>query len=197
MIKTPFTPQNSAILLVDHQRATIQWVKSQPAETTVANVRMLARLGSETGIPLLVTSTMESQMGPNLDDIQTLAPEAFASRIKRGAVFNCFRVPEYANAVSALRRKNLILAGLTTDVCVFNTAQGAIDAGYQVQVVADGCGSSSALAADITFARMREIGVTVSVGNQVLTSLFETFDTPQGQKAERIGFEELISRYGK
>ena len=156
---------------------------------------MLARLGSEAGIPLIVTSTMESQIGPTIKDIQDLAPDAYAHRIKRGGVFDCFLVPEFADAVHKTGRNNLIIAGLTTDVCVFNTAKGARKAGYNVAVVADGCGSASALAADITFARLRDIGVDVTAGNQILTGLFETFDTPAGKKAEIIGFQELISSY--
>ena len=94
-------------------------------------------------------------------------------------------------------RRKLIVAGLTTDVCVFNTAKGARGLGYDVAVVADGCGSVSALTADITFARLRDIGVLVTAGNQILTSLFPTFDDAIGKKAEAIGFQELISSYGR
>ena len=50
-----FTPDNSAIVLIDHQDMTVGWIRSLPREVTVANVRMLARLGNDMGIPLLVT----------------------------------------------------------------------------------------------------------------------------------------------
>ena len=192
-----FTPQDSAILLVNHQDATMKWVKSQSVEITRANVRLLARLGSEIGIPLIVTSTMESEIGTNIEDIRQLAPEAYARRIQRGAVFNAFLVEEFRDAVKQTGRKNLILAGLTTDVCVFNTARGAVKAGYNVEVVADACGGPSPLATEVTFARLRDAGVVVTAGNQLLMSVFESFETPAGKKAERIGFDELISTYGK
>ncbi|MGL1664108.1 isochorismatase family protein, partial [Vibrio parahaemolyticus] len=68
---------------------------------------------------------MESQIGTNLKDIRELAPDAYERRIQRGAVFNAFSVDAFREAVEQTGRKNLILAGLTTDVCTFNTARGA------------------------------------------------------------------------
>jgi nicotinamidase-related amidase len=195
MASVDFTPQDSAILLIDHQDAILKWVKSQPTETTVANVRMLARLGVETGIPLVVTTTSEQEIGSSLHDIQELAPQQYANRIKRGAIFNAFLVDDFRNAVEATGRKNLIIAGLTTDVCAFNSSIGARRLGYEVQLVADACGGPSALAADLTFARLRENGVVVTSGNQLLMTLYTSFDTPAGQKAEQIGNQELISKY--
>lgn len=79
-----FTPDNSAIVLIDHQDMMVGWINSLPREVTVANVRMLARLGNDMGIPLLVTSTMEDRVGTNIPDIQELAPTAYANRIVRG-----------------------------------------------------------------------------------------------------------------
>ena len=48
-IPEPFTPQNSAILLVDHQILTVHWVQSLPRQTLIGDVRVLARLGSAQG----------------------------------------------------------------------------------------------------------------------------------------------------
>ena len=70
-----FTPANSAILLVDHQNLTVDWVKSLPRETMIANVRMLARLGAEMHIPLVITSTMETtQVGPTIKGYPRTCP---------------------------------------------------------------------------------------------------------------------------
>jgi hypothetical protein len=71
-----FTPDNAAIVLIDHQDLTVSWIYSQPQATTINNVRMLARVGAELGVPHMVTSTMEDAIGTNIKDIQELAPEA-------------------------------------------------------------------------------------------------------------------------
>lgn len=190
-----FSPQNSAILLVDHQKLTVDWVQSLPRTTLIANVRMLARLGSEMHIPLVVTTTMENtQVGPTIQDIQELAPEAYAHRVKRGGTLSAFLDPAFASAVKATGRKNLIIAGLTSDICLMHTVEGALQRGYHVQVVADASGSMTSLADDLTWARMRGLGVVVTDGNQILTELYPDFGAPEGQKAAQINLQEIVSK---
>ncbi len=189
-----FTPDNAAIVLIDHQDMTVSWIYSQPQATTVNNVRMLARVGAELGVPHMVTSTMEDAIGTNIKDIQELAPDAYAARIKRGGTLNAFLDPAFVEAVKGLGRSNLILAGLTTDICLFHTSRGAIEAGYEVQVVADACGSSSVSSDQNTFERLRALGVTITGGNQILSELFTDFGTPVGQKAQQINMDEIVSK---
>src|SRR4051812_44339199 len=189
-----FTPDNAAIVLIDHQDLTVSWIYSQPQATTINNVRMLARVGAELGVPHMVTSTMEDAIGTNIKDIQELAPEAYAARIKRGGTLNGFLDPAFVAAVQGLGRSNLVLAGLTTDICLFHTARGAVEAGYEVQVVADACGSSSVSSDQNTFERLRSLGVTITGGNQILSELFTDFGTPLGQKAQKINMDEIVSK---
>jgi nicotinamidase-related amidase len=188
---------DAAIVLIDHQDATVGWIASQPRATTIANTRMLARLGAELDIPLLVTSTMEDQIGTNIADVRETAPEAYARRVKRGGTLNCFLDPSFVTAAAGLGRRTLIVAGLTTDICLFHSVVGALQAGYAVQVVADACGSMSALADALTFDRLRGLGVTITGGNQVLTELFTDFGTPEGQRAMKINLDEIVSKIGK
>ena len=192
-----FTPQNSAILLVDHQQMTMGWIKSIPAETVKQNIRMLTRLGVEEKIPLIITTTMEEQVGATWEDIQHLAPTQYAARVKRGGTINCFLDANFKNAVKATGRKNLIIAGLTTDICLMHTVQGAVREGYAIWVVADASGSMTPLADELTYAYMRGLGVTVTGGNSVLSELYNDFGTPDGQKAMQINLEEVVSKMGK
>ena len=189
-----FTPDNAAIVLIDHQDMTVGWIRSQPQTTTVNMVRMLARVGAELGVPHMVTSTMEDAIGTNIKDIQELAPDAYAARVKRGGTLNGFLDPVFTAAVKGIGRSNLILAGLTTDICLFHSARGAIDAGYEVQVVADACGSASASSDELTFDRLRALGATITDGNQILSELFTDFGTEQGRKAQQINMEEIIAK---
>lgn len=192
-----YTPQNSAILLVDHQQMTMKWIKSLPAETVKQNIRMLTRLGVEQKIPLIITTTMEEQVGATWQDIQNLAPAQYAARIKRGGTINCFLDAGFKNAVKATGRKKLIIAGLTTDICLMHTVQGAVREGYDVWVVADASGSMTPLADELTYAYLRGLGVTVTGGNAVLSELYNDFGTPEGQKAMQINLEEIVSKMDK
>lgn len=91
----------------------------------------------------------------------------------------------------------MILAGLTTDICLFWAAHAAVGLGFNVNVVADACGTMSALGDSTTFDRLRGIGVTVSVVNQMVTELVDNFGTPDGQKAQKIMGDEIISKLEK
>ena len=192
-----FTTSDSLIMLVDHQTMTIDWVKSLPKETTIASCRVLARMALDYGMPLVLTTTMEQYVGLTIPQISELAPEAFAKRYKRGGELSCWDSSELCDGVKNLGRPNIILAGLTTDICLFWAAVDALKNGYRVMVVADACGTMSALGDSLTYDRLRSLGVTVTVVNQVVTELVKNFGTPEGQKAQKILGDEVISKLGK
>jgi nicotinamidase-related amidase len=196
MTRERFTPQNSFVVLVDHQTMTIDWVKSLPKATVIASCRVLARLASDFKMPLLLTTTMEEQVGPTIPEIQSVAAEAYAKRFKRGGQLSCFDQPELREAAKATGRKNMIIAGLTTDICLFWAANSAMQLGYNVTAVADACGTMSTLGDDATYDRLRGMGAVVTVVNQMTTELVDNFGTPDGQKAQKIMFDEIISKLG-
>ena len=189
-----FSLANSVIMLVDHQTGTIGWVKSQPTEVTIASARAMARMALDYGMPLVLTTTMEENVGPTIPDLAQLAPDAYARRYRRGGQLSCWDDATLAADVKAIGRKRVILAGLTTDICLFWAATDALRLGYDVMVVADACGSMSLLGDQLTFDRLRDMGVTVCGVNQMQTELVNNFGTPEGQKAMKINLEEIITR---
>ena len=189
-----FTVADSTILLVDHQKTTLDWVKSMPKSNVIASCRVLARMGTTFKMPLFLTTTMEEYVGATIEDIQQVAADAFQSRFKRGGILSCFDQPELAAAVKSTGRSNLILAGLTTDICLFWAARDAVRLGYNVMVVADACGTMTSLGDETTFDRLRQLGATVAVTNQVVTELQNDFGSPDGIKAQQILGDEVISK---
>jgi nicotinamidase-related amidase len=196
-LKPRFSIQDSVIVLVDHQTGTVSWIRSLPMATVIASCRVLARMADTYGIPLVLTTTMEEYVGPTIPEIQEVAADAFAKRFKRGGQLSCWDDPALQSAVKALGRKNLILAGLTTDICLNWAARDAVRLGYRVMVVADACGTMSTLGDEVTYAGLREIGVQVTVVNSAVTELVNNFGTPDGQKAQQIMSDEIISKLGK
>ncbi len=189
-----FTTADSIVMLVDHQTMTMDWVKSLPRATTIASCRVLTRMAADYAMPLVLTTTMEAVVGPTIPEIAELAPDAFARRYKRGGELSCWDAADLRDGVAALGRPNIILAGLTTDICLFWAAVDAVGFGYRVMVVADACGTMSALGDTVTFDRLRGLGVTVAVVNQVVTELVGNFGTPEGRKAQTIMGDEIISK---
>lgn len=189
-----FTTGNSIIMLVDHQTGTVGWVKSIPKETVVAGCRVLAKMAVAYDMPLILTTTMEQVVGSTIADIQQIAPEAYAKRYARGGALDCWSDDKLRAGVSALGRKKVIIAGLTTDICLYWAASTALKLGYEVLVVADACGTTSLQGDEMTYARLRKAGAEVTVVNQVVTELANDFGVPQGAAAQKIMADEVISK---
>jgi nicotinamidase-related amidase len=190
------TTADTLVMLVDHQTTTIDWVKSIPKTTTIASCRVLARLARDYEMPLVLTTTMEDFVGPTIPEICEVAGDAFERRYKRGGELSCWDAMDLRDGVKGLGRPNLVLGGLTTDICLFWAAVDGQKLGYNVTVVADACGTMSSMGDSLTFDRLRGLGITVTVVNQVVTELVPNFGTPEGQKAQKIMADEIISKLG-
>ncbi len=191
-----FTTADSLIMLVDHQTGTLGWVKSLPQATVVTACRVLTRLAVAYDMPLVLTTTMEAQVGPTIPDVATLAPDAFDKRYARGGELDCWDDAKLRDGVAALGRKRIVMAGLTTDICLFWAARSALNLGYDVLVVADACGTTSVLGDTLTYDRLRADGAQITVINQAVTELVNNFGVPEGQMAQQIMGDEIISKLG-
>ena len=191
-----FTTADSLIMLVDHQTGTLGWVKSLPQATVVTACRVLTRLAVAYDMPLVLTTTMEAQVGPTIPEVATLAPDAFDKRYARGGELDCWDDAKLREGVAALGRRRIVMAGLTTDICLFWAARSALNLGYDVLVVADACGTTSVLGDTLTYDRLRADGAQITVINQVVTELVNNFGVPEGQMAQQIMGDEIISKLG-
>lgn len=181
------TPSNSAILLVDHQPGVAGWTNSLPVEQMAANAAILARLGEQMDdLPLLVSTTRESEgfLGTTIEEIQQAAPNAYENRVRRGGTLDAFLDPAFADAVKTMGRPNLIIAGLTSDVCLANTAISALKAGYTVHAAADASASTSTLADTVTYDHLRDLGIIVGSTMGIWSQLYPDVSTPEGQRSE-------------
>ena len=167
-----YNAQNTAMLLIDHQVGTMQWMHSGPTAVMRRNTLALAQAARVAGMPVVMTSSQEDQVqGPLFPELEELLPEAFAARIKRTGVVDCFDDPAFAHAVRSTGRKKLILAGLLTEVCVVYPALNAKNEGFEVQVVADASGSGTSVGDAIALDRMRQAGVSVASTIQILSEM--------------------------
>ena len=192
-----FSSQNAAMLLIDHQVGTMSWVRSAPLEEIKRNTVVLAKAARALNLPVILTTSMEEQVqGPLMPEVQAILPEAFAVRIKRLGVVDAMNDENFAAAVRNTGRQNLIMAGITTDVCVVYPAMTAVQQGYSVQVVVDACGSPSKIADDIALRRMEKAGVTLTSTNQVIAELARKWTTLEGGKLIEILFKDILSKLG-
>ena len=191
-----FIPADTAIALVGHQPGVLAMIGSLPAPVVTNNAATLARLGEQLQIPLVITSTREDVefLGTTLKEIQTAAPTAYARRIRRGGTLNAFKDPAFITAVKATKRPNLVIAGILTDVCLLHSVVSALEAGYNVQVVADASGTTTTLADTVTYDRLRSLGAVITSTYGILFELYPDLSTTEGQKAEAVAASSVASR---
>ncbi len=194
-MKNLFTPENSALLLIDHQVGTMSWVRSLELDVIKTNTLVLAKSAQATGMPVLLTSSMETQaQGLLFAELQQVLPDVYKDRIQREGQVDCMTDQNFSAAVEAMQRKNLIMAGITTDVCIVYPAITAVEAGYQVQVVVDACGSPTKLGDEIALRRMEKAGVILTTTNQLIAELGQNWSFVNGSKLISILFEDILSK---
>jgi nicotinamidase-related amidase len=151
------------------------------------NVLLLAQTARILKLPVVLTSSMEEHaQGPLMSELESTLPAEFAARIKRTGIVNAMDDENFAAAVKATGRKKLIVAGVTNDVCTVFPALSLVEAGYDVQVVADAGGSPSKMGDDIALRRMERGGATLTSTNQLIAELVGDWTTPEGSQVVQV-----------
>eukprot|EP00435_Cladocopium_sp_Y103_P077765 s1_g1504.t1 len=184
---TTFRVDDTAFLLVDHQVGTNKWAVTTPLETLERNAITLAKFAKGTGIPVVLTSSQETnEQGPIMPAFEEAIPEAYAARIKRDGIVNAWEEPAFVDATQATGRQNIVLAGVTTEVCAAPAAISAKEAGFNVKVVVDACGSPTQLAEEIAWRRLEEAHVGLTTTTAILSELARDWSKPSGTLARSL-----------
>jgi nicotinamidase-related amidase len=190
MHKSAFTPDNAAMLLIDHQVGTMAWTHSHDINLVKQNALKLARIAKAVSLPTVLTSSMEDKVqGPLVPELQQIVPEAFAARIKRPGIVNAMHHEGFNKAVTATGRKKLFVAGITTEICVTFPVLQMLEEGYAVQVSADASASYTKYGDELALRRMENAGAVITTVDQIISELAIDWTSPNGQKlAEILGY---------
>lgn len=127
---------DAAVLLIDHQTGLFNLVRDFEPIQFKNNVLALADSAKFFNLPTILTTSFDNgPNGPLLPEIIEMFPEA--PLIRRPGQINAWDNEEFVAAVKKTGKKQLIIAGIVTDVCVAFAALSAVEAGYEVFVVTD------------------------------------------------------------
>ena len=192
-----FTPADSALLLIDHQTGTMQLIKNIPLDVAKRNTLALAKTAKILNIPVVLTSSQEQNLqGPLLPELEQILPDAFAARVQRAGIVNAWNDPNFVAAVKQTGRKNLIMAGVTTDVCLVFPAISAVREGFHVQAVMDASGSPFDISEEMSRRRMENEGVVLTATNTLMAELAQDWSRPEGGQLLGILFNEVLPKIG-
>lgn len=148
---------NTALLMVDHQTGISNGVADMSQMEFRNNVFALAKVAKMHQLPtLFTTSQADGPNGPLLPGLKEILPDAPV--IHRPGEINAFDNAEFAQAVEKIGRKKLLVAGVSTEVCVAFAVLSALKAGYEVYPVIDASGTWNQLVQETAVQCMIQAG---------------------------------------
>ena len=149
---------DAAVLMVDHQAGLVSLVQDYPPNEFKNNVLALADIAKFFNLPTILTTSFEQgPNGPIVPELKEMFPDA--PYIARPGQINAWDNEDFVAAVKATGKKQLIIAGIVTDVCVSFVALSAIEAGFDVFVVTDASGTFDEVVRAAAWERMSAAGV--------------------------------------
>ena len=150
------TPDNCALILIDHQPFQFAGLRSHDTQTIVNNVVGLAKAAKAFGVPTLFTTVVEDRGGFLLKSLQDVFPDQ--KPIDRTWI-NAWEDARVVDWVKKTGRRKIVIAALWTEICLAMPAIQAAGEGYEVYVVTDASGGVTVEAHEMAIQRMVQAGV--------------------------------------
>ncbi len=151
-----YTPEDSAVVFIDHQPQMTFGVANMDRATLINNVTLLAKVAKEFGVPAVIsaveTESFSGYVWPQLLDVFPGQPV-----VERRSM-NSWDDAGFRKAIEATGRKNILITGLWTEVCVTWPTIEMLAEGYNIYVVEDCCGATSPAAQEAALSRMVQAG---------------------------------------
>jgi nicotinamidase-related amidase len=149
------TPQNCALILIDHQPFQFAGLRSHDTQTIVNNVVGLAKTAKAFQVPTLLTTVVEKQGGYLIKQLQEVFPEQ--KPIDRTTI-NTWEDARVVDWVKKSGKKKIVMAALWTEICLAFPVIQALGEGYEVYFVTDASGGVSLEAHEMAIQRMVQAG---------------------------------------
>jgi nicotinamidase-related amidase len=174
------TSDNAFLLIVDVQGKLAQLMANR--EILFANLQRMVKGALALELPIVWAEQLPDKLGPTIPEVCELLPgrKAIAK-----STFSCCGNPALMDAIEATGRRQVLLVGIETHVCVYMTAIQLLERGFEVEVVADAVGSRIAANREIGLQKMVAAGASVSCTETVLFELMQTAEHPEFRTIQR------------
>lgn len=151
-------PEDSVLVLIDHQPYQLANLNSHEPQMVINNTAALAKTARAFGVPTILTSVIAERGGLLFPQITEVFPD---QEVIDRTLINTWQDPKVVDVVKATGRKQLIIAGLWTEVCVAMPVIQALGEGWDVTVVTDASGGVSVESHEVAIQRMIAAGANV------------------------------------
>lgn len=179
---------DAAVLLVDHQAGLLSLVRDIEPDKFKNNVLALADMANYFKLPTILTTSFETgPNGPLVPELKAQFPEA--PYIARPGQINAWDNDEFVKAVKATGKKQLIIAGVVTEVCVAFPALSALEEGFEVFIITDASGTFNEMTRNAAWERM------TSAGAQLMTWFGAACELHRDWRNDIEGLGSLFSNH--
>lgn len=147
---------NTVLVAVDLQEPFLRTIAER--DRVIANSRLLIQAAHLLGVPVVATLQYEKRMGGLVPEIAELFDASAAGAMDK-MVFSCCGSDEFTGALEASGRKQVLICGVETHICVNQTALDLLYRGYQVHVSPDAVSSRTVERHKLGMEKMRDCGV--------------------------------------
>ncbi|MGB5750631.1 MAG: hydrolase [Desulfobacterales bacterium] len=172
------TTDNTVFLMVDVQGKLAHSMHAK--ENLFKNLKKLVKGMRVLEIPILWAEQNPKGLGPTVAEVAELLTDLQA--IPKHS-FSCYKNKEIRQALEALKRPNILVAGIESHVCIYQTVRDLAKAKYSVQLVADGISSRTSENKQIGLERCKSAGAAIT---SVETALFELLEVAEGERFKAI-----------
>lgn len=170
---------HTALLVIDVQGKLAQLMHDK--EKLFANLARIIKGAQVLEIPIIWTEQVPEKLGQTTPEIAELLTGSATPLPK--ASFSCCGIPPFMAELQALNRGQLLLTGIETHICLYQTAVDLLNMGYEVQVVADAVSSRTAENKQVGLERIKAAGGIITSTEM---ALFELLRVAEGEQFRQI-----------
>ena len=167
-----FTVDNSVWVLVDLQVKLLRAIHESDA--LVTHTIQLAKGLAALGVPIICTEQNPDGLGPTTGEVAELIASSPITKLS----FSCCGEKSFVETLRKMGRRQVIISGIETHVCVYQTTVDLVNGGCEVQVVADAVSSRTPENKAIGLARMRDAGASITSIECILFELLKVAEGP-------------------
>jgi nicotinamidase-related amidase len=168
----------AAVLVVDIQSRLTPAMPPDALARVVKYTRALVGAAKELGLPVLATEQYPKGLGPLIPEVKDVLPSPPLEKVH----FSCGADPAFAAALEKTGRRQVIVCGMETHVCVFQTVRDLLSHGYEVHVCADAVSSRTEEHRRVGLELCRQAGAIVTTAETAIFDLLHQAGTAEFRK---------------
>ncbi len=172
----------SVVLVIDIQSRLAPAMPQDALARVVKYTRALCGAAKELGLPVLATEQYPKGLGPVVPEVREVLPSPPLEKVH----FSCGADPAFAAALEKTGRRQVIVCGMETHVCVFQTVRDLVAHGYEVHVCADAVSSRMEEHRRVGLELCREAGAVVTTAETAIFDLLHRAATEEFKKVSPL-----------